>query len=67
MYRNLKAEKARNNVTNEKIATCLGVRKATISDKLNGRSRFFFDECLKIKQEFFPELPLEYLFDNSDQ
>lgn len=63
-YKNLRAEMARNGVTIKQIAELLGVRFATVSDKMNGRSRFFCDEAIKIKRKFFPNLPIEYLFDD---
>ncbi|WP_031515451.1 helix-turn-helix transcriptional regulator [Desulfofalx alkaliphila] len=63
MYKNLRAEMARNNVTIRDIASALGVRYATISDKLNGKFRFYYDEALKIRNIFFPDCKLEYLFE----
>lgn len=64
MYNNLRAEMARNKVTVGAIADFLGVRYATVSDKLNGRSRFFLDESFAIKAHFFPDCSVEYLFGN---
>lgn len=61
-YSNLRAEMARNGVTVMQIAELLKVRYATVSDKLNGRSRFFCDEAIKIKRHFFPHCSVEYLF-----
>ncbi|UUZ80679.1 helix-turn-helix domain-containing protein [Paenibacillus sp. P26] len=66
-YRNLRAEMARNGVTITQIAKLLGVRFATVSDKLNGRSRFFCDEAILIKRHFFQDCLLEYLFDDDRQ
>lgn len=63
-YKNLRAEMARNGVTIKQIAESLGVRFATVSDKLNGRSRFFCDEVIHIKRKFFPNHSIEYLFDD---
>lgn len=62
--KNLRAEMARHGVTVGMIADFLNVRYATVSDKLNGRSRFFADEAIRIKRRFFPTLPIEYLFDD---
>lgn len=62
MYSNLKAEMARNNIMIKDIANVLNVRYATVSDKINGKYRFYLDEAEKIKLHFFPNLPLEYLF-----
>jgi plasmid maintenance system antidote protein VapI len=62
MYFNLDAEMARKGVTKGKIAEFLGLRYATVIDKTNGKSRFYFDEAIKIKKNFFPECSVEYLF-----
>lgn len=62
MYRNLKAEMAREGILSKDIAVFLGVREATISDKLNGKYRFYYDEAYSIKKHFFPNCELEYLF-----
>jgi len=62
LYKNLKAEMARRGVMVKDIAELLNVRRSTASDKINGKFRFYYDEALKIKKEFFPDLDLEYLF-----
>jgi len=67
MHKNLKAEMAREGITISDIAEFLGVRHATISDKVNGKFRFYYDEAIKIKNHFFPNCSLEYLFENEDQ
>ncbi|GED33990.1 XRE family transcriptional regulator [Brevibacillus centrosporus] len=66
-HKNLRAEMARHNVTVGDLADSLGVRYATVSDKLNGRSRFFYDEAAHIKRKFFPKCKIEYLFEQDDQ
>jgi len=63
VYNNLRAEMARNNVTVGNLAEILNVRYATVSDKLNGRFRFYYDEAIKIRNHFFPDCSLEYLFE----
>lgn len=62
MFPNLRSEMARKNVTISDIATLLSVRYATAHDKMSGKSRFYYDEALKIKKEFFEEYEIEYLF-----
>jgi len=62
MYRNLEAEMARHKITKADLAKFLGVRYATIIDKTNGKSKFYYDEAIKIKKHFFPNYSLEYLF-----
>ena len=61
-YINLEAEMARKGLLKKDIAETLGVRTATVYDKLKGKHPFTFDEALKIKNKYFPEFTLEYLF-----
>jgi len=58
---------AREGIVIRQIAELLNVRFATVSDKLNGRSRFFCDEAIKIKRAFFPNQSVEYLFDQDEE
>ncbi|WEG13962.1 XRE family transcriptional regulator [Pullulanibacillus sp. KACC 23026] len=62
MLKNLKAEMARKNVKGKDLALLLGCRVATVYDKMNGHYGFSFYEALAIKNHFFPEYDLEYLF-----
>ena len=63
MYRNLNAEIARNGLTKMDLAKYLGVRSATVYDKMKGKYSFTLDEAFRIKKKFFPDLELEYLFE----
>jgi predicted transcriptional regulator len=63
MYKNLEAEMVRKGITRKDIAHLLKVRYATVSWKLSGKSRLYYDEALKIKNTFFPEFTIEYLFE----
>ncbi|MEC0092856.1 helix-turn-helix domain-containing protein [Paenibacillus macquariensis] len=67
MYENLRAEMKRKKVLISDLATALGTRRATVSDKINGKSRFYYDEASGIKKIFFPDCEIEYLFSSSDQ
>lgn len=49
------------------IADLLEVRYQTVADKINGISDFKFGEALLIKNEFFPEYEIEYLFSREKQ
>ena len=62
IFKNLKAEMARNNVTNEMLANALGINISTVSVKLNNISRLKFIEAKKIREDFFPDLATDYLF-----
>lgn len=44
------------------IADYLGVRSATITDKISGKYDFKFGEAQKIRDKFFPSYDLVYLF-----
>ena len=62
IYRNLDAEMSRQKITNEDIAKILNKNISTITAKLNVPDRIKLSECLKIKNEFFPTLEIDYLF-----
>ncbi len=63
MYKNLKAEMARNSVLGKDIAKALGTRQATISSRLTGKTEFSYKEAKRIKDTFFHNVELEYLFE----
>ena len=63
MFRNLLAEMSRNRITRRDIADCLGVSEKTARNYINGISKISWCDTLKIKNTFFPELSLEYLFE----
>ena len=62
MYQNLRAELARKGLTLTDVANELGVRLATISDKMNGKYPITLNEAKKIKRFLNVDLPLEELF-----
>ena len=62
MYRNLEAEIVRAGYTKKEVAEKLDYRLGTFYSKLNGDTKFTLDEALKIRNEFFPEMEIEYLF-----
>ena len=66
MYKNLHFAMKQKNITTTQLAELLGVRIATVSDKINGKSRFYVEEALRIKKVFFPEYEIEYLFELND-
>lgn len=63
-YRNLEAELKRKNITRKDLAEAFNLRYATITDKLSGKTRLTLNEAIAIKQKFFPDLSIEYLFDS---
>lgn len=63
MYQgNLKAEMARRGIMVKEVAALLVVKSNTVSGKLKKPSNFTFDECEKIRDKFFPEHTIDYLF-----
>lgn len=67
MYRNLQAEMARIDINRRNLSEMTGIKYSTISDKLNGKTKFEFDEALKIKNVAFPSFSLEYLFHKDER
>nr|DAX63388.1 MAG TPA: SOS-response transcriptional repressor [Caudoviricetes sp.] len=62
MYKNLEAELARNGITRIDIAEVLQLNISTVSNKLTIPKRLKLYEAVKIKEAFFPDLTLDYLF-----
>lgn len=60
-YKNLKAEMARADISNEQVSEFLGIHRNSLYKKLNG-GKFYTDEAFKIRNKFFPKLDLSYLF-----
>lgn len=67
MYANLKAEMARNNITLDNIAEKLSLNISTVSAKLNNYNRLKYCECVTIRNNFFPELTIDYLFSTGEE
>ena len=61
-YANLEAEITRKGLSKKEIAETLGVRLATVYNKLKGKCPFTLDEAFKIRNKHFPDFALEYLF-----
>lgn len=62
MYPNLNAERVRQGVKVEDLASDLGVTVSTMSLKLNGKAPITLIEAKKIKQKLKTTLPIETLF-----
>lgn len=63
MLGNLIVEMKRSKVTQAEIAKCLSLSRMSVIQKINGKSDFTATEMFIIKNKFFPELSLEYLFE----
>lgn len=66
-YKNLRAEMARERVTGKKIARVIDVRLEAVYKKLNGKSPMMYEEALAIRNDLFPHLTLEYLFEQEGE
>ena len=64
MFKNLKAEMARQGITLVKIAEDLQLSYESIRNKFNGKTEFLRSEMLKIRNTYFPSCTLDYLFAN---
>lgn len=62
MFCNLKAELARKGLTGIDIAETIDATQKTVSNKMVGKSEFTRSEMFKIKNRFFKDMTLEYLF-----
>jgi plasmid maintenance system antidote protein VapI len=61
-YVTLKEKMASRDVKIEDIASLLEIHRNSASNKVNGISRFTIDESIKVRNAFFPDLELDYLF-----
>lgn len=62
MYPNLRAEMARNRITQGDLSEALNWAPSTTSLKVNGRSPISLDEAKQIKSIVGTDLPIEILF-----
>lgn len=63
-YETLEKAMKEHDVSRKDLAKCLGVRYATVIDKLKGRTSFAFEDAEKIRDEYFPGYSLEELFEH---
>lgn len=62
MLKNLQAEITRSGITSEQLSVEIGVTVRTLRNKISGVTEFQRDEMFKIRDTFFPDLGVEYLF-----
>jgi predicted transcriptional regulator len=63
---NINAEMARRRIRKQDVAAALGINMRTLRNKLCGKTDFTFSEVQAVRDTFFPELSLEYLFERID-
>lgn len=64
MYKKLKHDLEDLGVSIEDVAVLLGVHRNTMSNKFNGKSKFFVDELCVIRDKWFPTETLDELCAN---
>ena len=62
MYKNLQSKMAVEGITNRALAEYIGVHENSVGNKISGKSPFTVEEAFKIKEHFFPECELQFLF-----
>lgn len=62
---NIKGEMAKRNIKVEDIANVLNIHRNSASNKINGDTSFSIEEAVKVKETYFPDLSLKYLFEKS--
>lgn len=62
MFINLKLEMMKKGVTAKDLSIKIGISNKTYSNKMNGHSEFTRKEMYTIRDMFFPDKSIEYLF-----
>ncbi|OPY60115.1 MAG: hypothetical protein A4E56_02896 [Pelotomaculum sp. PtaU1.Bin065] len=62
MFKNLRAEIARQGLTGKQIATAIGISPRSFSRRMSGKTQFLYKETLQMRNIFFKNLSLNYLF-----
>ena len=61
-YGNLKAEMTRRHILINELSRVTGKSRSAVSKNLNGFGSFTVDEAMAIRDAFFPEVSIDYLF-----
>lgn len=59
---NLEAEMKKKKISRSDIASLLGLSYRTIHSRFNGESEWGYSECVKVRDTYFPDKTLDYLF-----
>ena len=64
MFPNLRAEMARCSpiLRTKDMAKALNISEKSVSNKMNGKSKFTLEEAAQIRNVFFPDIGIEFLF-----
>ena len=64
--KNLEAEMKRNKISRSDIANLLGLSYRTIHSRFNDETEWGYSECIKVRDTYFPDMSLDYLFATED-
>lgn len=62
LFPSLNAEIARQNIKTKDIATALNLTEKSVRNKIIGKYDFTYSEMKAIRDKFFPQLTIDYLF-----
>lgn len=66
MYWNLRKEMRKAKITQADIGRMLGLSRQVINYRFNNTSALSLEEAIKIRDAFFPNMTLDYLFTEDD-
>lgn len=66
MYNNLKIAMLKKKITLKQIAELLGISEKTVSNKISGKTEWYFVEVVKLKKLLFPEYDTDWLFASNE-
>ena len=61
MYSELRVLMLKNRISMLELSKLIGVSRNTISDKLNGKTKFTIEEITKIRDTYFPTISLDII------
>jgi hypothetical protein len=64
MLYNLSAEMARHGIKNSELASLIDKSEQAVKKKIKGENEFLVGEATLIRDTYFPEMRIEYLFHN---
>lgn len=66
MMYNLLAEAARKGVTKKQMSECIDVSEKTFYNKIRGLTEITLIEAQMIRDSYFPDFKIEYLFEQKE-
>ncbi len=67
MYKRLREEMERRNVKRKDIEKALPIDRRTLTNRLNGHRPFKLTEAFAIRNMFFPDKSIDYLFGEAEE